>query len=98
MNTIERLLKKYWFQIIWIILMFVILFTFVPSQESFYWNSDVELFKENYYVKISIEISLFLILVILIKSILKKERIYQILKQLIGATIFCTWFFFFFNL
>ena len=97
MNRLEKLLKKYWFQIIWIILMSLILFIFVPSQESFYWNSDVALFKENYYVRISIGISLFLILLILIKSILKKERINQILKQTIGVTIFCTWFFFFFQ-
>ena len=95
MKTIEILLKKYCSEIIWFILIYIIFFILKPTQESYYWKSDIDLFKENVYLKISIIISLFFIIAYLCRSLYKKENPMKILTNTVFLSITFTWFFFF---
>ena len=92
-----KFLDKYKFNIMYFLVFASLLFLFVPTQEEYYWQSEIEEFKDQYYLKISIIFSVGLILIVGILNMVKKKSLKNNLNSTFTVLILCCWFFFFFQ-
>ena len=92
-----KFLKKYKFNILFFLVFTALLFLFVPKQSEYYWQSEIDEFKNKYYLKFSIIFSIGIILITVILNIIKKKSLKNNLNSTFAVLILCCWFFFFFQ-
>lgn len=96
-NKLLKFINRNKFNVLWFFTFTVLLFIFVPKQEEYYWKTDVKNFKDNFYLKFSLIISVLLTFIVLIINLIKRKNYQSIIISILGSILFCCWFFFFFQ-
>jgi hypothetical protein len=91
-----KLLNKYKFKIIYIVILSLLLFVFVPNQEDYYLDNDIINFKDKFYWKTSfivIGIIAFLFFIKLaIKKVALEEKLNKVFASIIIGFLFAVFF------
>ena len=96
-NKIFKYIIKNKYNILYFLFFSLLLFVFVPSQEKYYFKSDIQKFESEFYLDLALVISTKLSLIVLIVDLLKKNKPKEILNCVFGIIVFRCWFFFFFQ-
>ena len=85
----KEYIKKHKFTVVFFLIIIVLSFTLIPNERKHYLTENVEDFKENIYWKVMTIVSIIVILIILIYKEIYKNKLKQLLGELIKLSLVC---------
>jgi len=85
----KEYIKKHKFTVVFFLIIIVLSFTLIPNERKHYLTENVEDFKENIYWKVMTIASIIVILIILIYKEIYKNKLKQLLGELIKLSLVC---------